>query len=282
MLDHLHGPLCDALLDDSSGQERLQALEASNSFLIPLDRKREWYRYHPLFREFLLAELRRFEPEVVMKLHLRAADWFEANGSPAMALEHLLNTSDRERCVQMVTELVLPTYSAGQLSTVQRWLAALGDEDIEGYPPLAVLAAWVAVLGGDPLEAQRWAAVADAATFDMAAPDGTASFDSSRAMLRAVMCASGPEQMMRDADLSMAQEPPWSPWRDTALTVSAEAFLLTGDADQASALFAESTTVGGELGNSDTIVNGESELALLAMEAGGGTRPPIASPAPSR
>ena len=81
VLDHLHGPLCDAVLDDSSGQERLQALEASNSFLIPLDRKREWYRYHPLFREFLLAELRRVEPEVIMKLHLRAADWFEANGS---------------------------------------------------------------------------------------------------------------------------------------------------------------------------------------------------------
>ena len=84
-----------------------------------------------------------------------------------MALEHLLNTSERERCVQMVTELVLPTYSAGQMSTVQRWLAALGDEAIEAYPPLAVLAGWVAVLGGDPLEAQRWAAVADAATFDM-------------------------------------------------------------------------------------------------------------------
>ena len=47
-------------------------------------------------------------------------------------------------------------------------------------------------------------------------------------------------------------------------------------------MFAESTAVGGELGNTDTIVNGEAELALLAMEAGGGTRPPIASPAPSR
>ncbi len=62
-----------------------------------------------------------------MKLHLRAADWYESNGSPAMALEHLLNTTERERCVQLVTELILPTYSAGQMSTVQRWLSALGD-----------------------------------------------------------------------------------------------------------------------------------------------------------
>ena len=51
-----------------------------------LDRHREWYRYHALFREFLLTELRRVEPDVIEKLHLRAADWYEANGSPALAL----------------------------------------------------------------------------------------------------------------------------------------------------------------------------------------------------
>ena len=51
----------------------------------PARPRREWYRYHALFREFLLGELRRVEPEVVMKLHLRAADWYEANGSPALA-----------------------------------------------------------------------------------------------------------------------------------------------------------------------------------------------------
>ena len=128
-------------------------------FLVPLDRRREWYRYHALFREFLLGELRRVEPEVIEKLHLRAADWYESNGSPAMAVEHLLNTTERDRCVQLVTELILPTYQAGQMSTVQRWLSALGDSAIENYPPLAVLAGWIAVfdradrgsrtLGGD-------------------------------------------------------------------------------------------------------------------------------------
>ena len=70
-------------------------------------------------------------PTSSTKLHLRAADWYEANGSPAMALEHLLNTTERDRCVQLVTELVLPTYQAGQMSTVQRWLSALGDSAIE-------------------------------------------------------------------------------------------------------------------------------------------------------
>ena len=119
-------------------------------FLIPLDRRREWYRYHALFREFLLGELRRVEPEVIMKLHLRAADWYESNGSPAMAVEHLLNTTERDRCVQLVTELVLPTYQAGQISTVQRWLSALGDSAIEEYPPLAVLAGYMLCSRGRP------------------------------------------------------------------------------------------------------------------------------------
>ena len=148
MLDQLCAPLCDALLAESGAQQQLRGLEAANLFLVPLDRRREWYRYHALFREFLLGELRRVEPDVIEKLHLRAADWYESNGSPAMAVEHLLNTTERDRCVQLVTELVLPTYQAGQMSTVQRWLAALGDSAVEDYPPLAVLAGWIAVLTG--------------------------------------------------------------------------------------------------------------------------------------
>ena len=120
VLDQLSAPLCEAVLAESGAQEQLRGLEASSLFLIPLDRRREWYRYHALFREFLLGELRRIEPDAVMKLHLRAADWYESSGSPAMALEHLLNTTERDRCVRLVTELILPVYQAGQMSTVQR------------------------------------------------------------------------------------------------------------------------------------------------------------------
>ncbi len=138
---------------------------------MPLDRRREWYRYHALFREFLLGELRRVEPGVVAKLHLRAADWYEANGSPALALEHLLATTERDRCVRLVAELALPTYQAGQMSTVQRWFSTLGDSAVEQYPPLAVLAGWAAVLTGQTADAQRWAALADTASYRLD-PDG--------------------------------------------------------------------------------------------------------------
>ena len=117
-------PLCDAVVGEPGAQERLRKLEASSLFLVPLDRRREWYRYHGLFREFLLGELRRVEPDVITKLHLRAADWYESNGWPAMAVEHLLNTDERDRCSQLVTALVLPTYRGRP--TVDRAALAVG------------------------------------------------------------------------------------------------------------------------------------------------------------
>ena len=268
VLDRFSASLCDAVLDEPGAQQRLRALEGESMFLIPLDRHRKWYRYHSLFREFLLGELRRVEPEVMTKLNVRAADWYESNGYPAMAVEHLLNSTERDRCVQLVAALTLPTYQAGQMSTVMRWLATLGDGAIESYPPLAVLAGWMTALSGHTTEAQRWAAFIDSASFEATPVDGTASFESSRAMLRGFMCPGGPGQVTSDATLAMAQEPPWSLWRDIAVGLRGEAHLLEGEDDKAAALFAESTVLAAESGNADSLILSESELALLAMDDG--------------
>ena len=135
VLDQLCAPLCDAIVQGSGGDAQLRDLEATSMFLVPLDRHREWYRYHALFREFLLAELRRVEPDITAKLHLRAADWYESNGSPALALEHLLNTTERDRCVQLAAALLLPVYQSGQQMTVQRWLSTLGHLSGRGISP---------------------------------------------------------------------------------------------------------------------------------------------------
>ena len=131
-----------------------------------------------------------------------------------------------------------------------------------------MLAGYIAVFTGQTTAAQRWAAIVDAASFDLVPVDGTASFDSARAMFRAIMCAAGPEQMLTDASLAVAQEPPWSPWRDTALCFAAEAQLLVGDVDRASALFEESSTLAVAMSNTDSFVDSESELAVLAMDRG--------------
>jgi LuxR family maltose regulon positive regulatory protein len=268
VLDPLSASLCDATLDEWGAQARLRDLEASNMFLVPLDRRRGWYRYHSLFREFLLGELRRVEPDIIAKLHLRAADWYESNGSPMLALEHLLNTAERERCVQLVSSLALPTFQSGQLLTAQRWLSTLGEPAIREYPPLAVLAGWIAVLTGQTADAQRWAAFLDTVSFDLVPVDGTVSFESARAMLQALMCRAGPERMVEDANFAVAAEPPWSGWRAIALSLSAEAQLLVGNTELATELLEAASAMAAELGNVNAISLSRAELALLAMDDG--------------
>ena len=268
VLDHLSAPLCDAIVEESGSGARLRGLEATSLFLVPLDRRRGWYRYHALFREFLLGELRRVEPDVIAKLHLRAADWYESNGSPALALEHMLNTAERDRCIKLVTELALPTYQSGQMSTVQRWLSTLGDSAVKEYPPLAVLAGGMAVLTGQTAQAQQWAAFLDTASFDLMPVDGRASFDSAWAMLRATMCRAGPEQMATDASFAIAEEPPWSAWRLSAIMLCAEAQLLLAEYDRATALFLEISAAPPTVGTVDTTILSKAELAVLAMDRG--------------
>jgi len=268
VLDQLSGPLCQAVIQSSAADIQLRRIEAHNLFLTPLDRERRWYRYHALFREFLLGELHCTEPDIITTLHERAATWYESNGLPEQAVEHLLQTTDRDRATRLVTKLAQPTFMAGQLSTVQRWYREIGDVNIERHPPLAVLRCWEKVLTGDTAEAARWAAVVDAASFDGVPGDGSASFDSARAMLRAGMCAAGPEAMMADATFAVAQEPAWSLYRDTAMWLLAQAHLLAGHLEEACAVFTEASAIAVEMGNSDTIPSAEAQLAWFAMDRG--------------
>ena len=269
MLDQLCAPLCDAVVGEPGAQERLRNLEASSLFLVPLDRRREWYRYHGLFREFLLGELRRVEPDVITKLHLRAADWYESNGSPAMAVEHLLNTDERDRCVQLVTALVLPTYQAGQISTVQRWLSALGDAAIAELPA----AGRAGRLDRGVHRADRRGATVGGDRRRRLVRSRAARTARRRSTRRGrccgpVMCPPVPSRCWP----TRASRSPRSRRGASGATrrscMHAEAHLLTGDVDQAAAVFAESSTLAAAMSNTDSLVDSEAELAVLAMDRG--------------
>ena len=101
------------------------------------------------------------------------------------------------------------------MSAVQRWLSVIGDAAIEEYPPLAVLAGWVAALAGQTAEAQRWASIIERRRSTWYPPMvGVVRLGAGDAA--AHMCPR-PEQAMADAPSAVAAEPPWSPWRDQAL-----------------------------------------------------------------
>jgi LuxR family transcriptional regulator, maltose regulon positive regulatory protein len=102
ILDRMCGPLCDAVLGAKASSELLERLERRNLLVVPLDRRREWYRYHHLFRELLVSELRRREPELISELHLRAAAWFEANGMPETAIDHAQAAGDHDHVADRV------------------------------------------------------------------------------------------------------------------------------------------------------------------------------------
>ncbi|MGW9630450.1 LuxR C-terminal-related transcriptional regulator [Agromyces sp. NPDC055520] len=267
VLDALAAPLCDAILETHDAQSVLQELDASNVFIVPLDRSRGWYRYHALYREFLLGELRRLEPEVLPGLQVRAANWFERHGSPAMAIELLLDQPDeRERTARLIAAAALPSYQAGQFATVQRWMTMIGDAAIEAYPPLAVLAGWVTALSGQSTEAARWASVLERLSYEGSPDDGSASFESARAMLRSAMCPAGPAQALADAEFACVAEPSWSPWRDQALQILGEARLLIGDVAGAETALGESLVIASATGNAEGLILCAAELASLSID----------------
>ena len=75
VLDRFCAPLCDAVTDRGDSRQILRELESSNFFLVPLDTKRHWYRYHHLFRDLLRMELELIHPEQIAALHRRAYAW---------------------------------------------------------------------------------------------------------------------------------------------------------------------------------------------------------------
>jgi LuxR family maltose regulon positive regulatory protein len=255
VLDRMSGPLCDAVLDAGGSGRVLSSLEDSNVLLVALDRQRQWYRYHHLFRELLRAELERREPGLIPELHIRAAVWCEANGLAETAIDHAQAAGDADRVAGLVASLAQPTYAAGRVDTARRWLAWFEDQKlVEQYPPVAVLGAWLQALEGQPAGAERWADAAErrAATADRTPvgrtpPDGS-TMESYLAMLRGLLCRNGLPKMRADAQIALAGLSPASPWRTTALLLEGVANLLDGRPDQADPILAQAVELGRRTG----------------------------------
>ena len=108
MLERMSGPLCEAVLDLPGTGVVLAELARSNLLLVPLDRRGQWYRYHHLFRDMLLAELERLEPGLIPVLRRRAAGWCQGNRQPEEALEYSIAAGDVEAAARLM-ERALPT-----------------------------------------------------------------------------------------------------------------------------------------------------------------------------
>jgi ATP/maltotriose-dependent transcriptional regulator MalT len=138
ILRRLSGPLCDAVTGHDGGTAMLDALDRGNLFLVALDDRRQWYRYHHLFGDMLQARLLDEQPDRLPDLHRRASVWYEQNGERSEAITHAIAGEDFERAADLL-ELALPSLrQARQDATGRLWLEALPDEVIRVRPVLSV------------------------------------------------------------------------------------------------------------------------------------------------
>ncbi len=156
VLNRLTGPLCDAVVGRDDGATMLRTLERANLFLVALDDRREWFRYHQLFADVLRARLLAEQPELVPVLHRRASDWCAQHGLTDEAIEHAIAAGDADRAATLV-ELAVPEIRRHRQEAKMRgWLHALPDDTVRRSPVLGMFAAALRLAAGDLDGTVRW------------------------------------------------------------------------------------------------------------------------------
>ncbi|MEP7331292.1 MAG: helix-turn-helix transcriptional regulator, partial [Terracoccus sp.] len=175
VLDRLTGPLCDAVTGNTvtgsdDGSHLLVTLERANLFIVPLDDRREWFRFHHLFADVLRARLSAEQPELVPLLHQRASRWFEQHDLPDEAITHALAARDLDRATYLI-ELAVPAIRRlRQESVLIGWLRALPEDAVRRSPVLSVYYAFMLMATGDVEGIEAWL---DAAERALAEPPGS-------------------------------------------------------------------------------------------------------------
>src|SRR5438477_1593256 len=149
ILDRLSGPLCDAVTGQANGGATLVTLERANLFLVPLDDRRRWYRYHHLFADVLRAHLLDEQADQVPALHSRASAWFERSGEPAEAIRHALAAGDFDKAANLAELAIRAMAQARQEATMRGWLKVLPAEVVRFRPVLTVGFAGALLLAGE-------------------------------------------------------------------------------------------------------------------------------------
>ena len=266
VLERLCGPLCDVVLDEGGSAAILADLAGSNMLLVPLDRRGQWYRYHHLFRDMLLAELERREPGLIPVLRHRAADWYLRNGLPEEALEYFMAAEDVDGAARLVGQLVVPAYRQGRVTTIQRWFGWLEDRGgIEGHPMVAVLASLLSALMARPVEAERWVDAVDRWQYGSASRPDDRSAEAWAALIRAILCRRGAEQMRADADEAVRRFAAESFVTPAPALMQGIARVLCGDLDGGDLSLEDAVSIGEEADVADDLALALCERSLVAM-----------------
>jgi LuxR family maltose regulon positive regulatory protein len=265
VLDQLTAPLCDELTGRSDSRAILERLEGANLFLIPLDRQKEWYRYHRLFAEFLRMG---GDYEEQKTLHQKAIRWYEAHGLVMQAIHHAMtyasmsgNWDDAERLVRQFAETALLN---GNLLTALGWLDTLPDEHVRADVELATCKGWALALTNEMILAEDYASAAEGilSKRQEASPIGKGRLLVLRAFIEAlehqnyesaIALASQALEVLREAHQH---------WRVIALWVMAESLERTRPISEAIDTFYRALQMGLRLDKHIFVATVEMSLAL--------------------
>ena len=266
VLERMCGPLCDAVLERGGSAAVLADLAQSNLLLVPLDRHGEWYRYHHLFRDMLLAGLHRQEPDLIPALRRRAASWCLHNDRAEEALEYSIAAGDVDTAAGLAAQMGVLAYRQGRVATVQRWFAWLEERGgIERHPMVAVLASFLSALVARPADAERWADAVDRWQYGNPARPDDPTAEAWAAMVRAMLCRHGVERMRADADEAVARFATESFVIPTHKLAQGIARVLSGDLDGGDASLEDAASIAEQIGSPEDLVAALCERALVAI-----------------
>jgi LuxR family maltose regulon positive regulatory protein len=137
-LERLTGPLCDAVINTAGSKSMLQALDRQNLFVIPLDDRRQWFRYHHLFADVLLAHLPDDIHLELPMLRRRASDWYEAQGEHLEAIQHVLVAKDFERAAELIELSIVEMQKNRGEAIIRSWAHVLPRELVRHRPVLGI------------------------------------------------------------------------------------------------------------------------------------------------
>ncbi len=137
VLEEMSPLLCDQVLNVTNSREILKRLEDGNLFISRLERGDErWYRYHQLFRQFLLAKLREDHPQWVRLLQRRAGEVLRESGAFEEAIACFIRAEDYDAAMESIMEVARDTYDAGRFAVLSGWIDSLPADMVRGQPRL--------------------------------------------------------------------------------------------------------------------------------------------------
>jgi LuxR family maltose regulon positive regulatory protein len=271
ILDRFCGPLLEAVCGVGNGASLLREIERADLFLIPLDSKREWYRYHHLFQQLLLLELKIAAPDLEPKLHRRAAAWYLDAGLAPEAIQHTIAAGDIDRAAELIAQHWAPALlgAAGD-RMVDSWLTALGDDAVARDLRLCFARCFMGLSFGDMDSVARWLAIAERAPLPAPFREGLTSVEGALAVVRTAYLwelgdASGALSSGQEALEAEGED---SPWRGIGAATIGLAQGALGDLEAARRWSLEYARVGRAFGQHLNETSGLGSAAFFAAEAG--------------